>query len=164
MADSLSPTSARLSHTGDIFWSRPGRLKPACKFLGLENFPFDKLECTMEFGSWSYDGRFIRPEIDEGSDIDVGGSFTSGETYADVSIIDVAVEQYSYPPFYQQEHEWPVLLYHIKFKRAWEPYLREFFIRAIILNCIAFGCFWIPPKVSYMTNAEAFLSYLSAAF
>ena len=43
MANNLAETYATVSSDGSVFWSRPGRLKPTCKYIGLENFPFDEL-------------------------------------------------------------------------------------------------------------------------
>ena len=59
LADSLEDAYAVVSYDGSVFWSRPGHLKPVCKYMGLENFPFDKLECTIELGSWSYSGMYL---------------------------------------------------------------------------------------------------------
>ena len=59
LADSLEDAYAVVSYDGSVFWSRPGHLRPACKYRGLERFPFDKLECTIELGSWSYSGMYL---------------------------------------------------------------------------------------------------------
>ena len=53
MARTLSDTYATVHHTGIVRWSRPGRIKPSCKFEGLSRFPFDSLQCTLQFGSWT---------------------------------------------------------------------------------------------------------------
>ncbi len=54
---SFSNSFAAVDSDGRVFWSRPGHLNPVCKFRGLERFPFDKLSCVIELGSWSYSGR-----------------------------------------------------------------------------------------------------------
>ena len=53
LKDSLEDAYARVSYDGSVWWGRPGNLRPACKFAGLDLFPFDKLSCAMEFGSWT---------------------------------------------------------------------------------------------------------------
>mmetsp|Transcript_25807 Transcript_25807/g.60768 ORF Transcript_25807/g.60768 Transcript_25807/m.60768 type:complete len:496 (+) Transcript_25807:618-2105(+) len=147
LGDTLTPTKAQVTYDGTIFWSRPGHVRPTCKFDGLENFPFDKLGCTMEFGSWSHSGLYWRPVPSGGNAVTVGASLTAGEIFNEFSVHKITSEEYVYPPFpAQPESDWPVILFHVRFQRAWEPYLRSFFARAILLNCIAFGCFWIPPK------------------
>ena len=54
IASSLDTSLATVSHTGDVFWSRPGALDLACKFSGLVAFPFDKLRCDFEVGGSAY--------------------------------------------------------------------------------------------------------------
>ena len=61
LKDSFINAYAIVSNDGSIYWTRPGHLRPACKFYGLDNFPFDRLTCTMEFGSWVYSGKYLRP-------------------------------------------------------------------------------------------------------
>ena len=69
----MNDALAVVSSNGNVFWSRPGRIKPACKFQGLEKFPFDTLTCTMEFGSWARSGLYLRPvKLREG--FSLGGS------------------------------------------------------------------------------------------
>ena len=52
----LDPAYARVEHTGDIFFSRPGTMNVMCKFSGLTAFPFDELKCGFEFGGWAWSG------------------------------------------------------------------------------------------------------------
>ena len=40
----------------------------------------------------------------------------------------------------------PVVLYHVVFSRAWEPYGRRYIALQITLNVVAFCCFWLPPR------------------
>jgi len=60
LSDTLGDSYAAVSNDGSIYWTRPGHLRPSCKFYGLSNFPFDKLTCTMEFGSWAHSGKYMR--------------------------------------------------------------------------------------------------------
>ena len=43
---------ARVSHDGQVFWTRPGTLDVLCRFSGLANFPYDTLSCPIEIGGW----------------------------------------------------------------------------------------------------------------
>jgi hypothetical protein len=83
LAESLEDSYAGVSYDGSVFWSRPGHLRPACKYRGLEKFPFDELGCTMELGSWVYSGKYVRL-VKGGEDemgFSIGGSQTAGESY-----------------------------------------------------------------------------------
>lgn len=62
LSESLDDAYAAVSHEGLVFWSRPGHLRPVCKFTGLEMFPFDTLTCALEIGSWTMSGKCPRRE------------------------------------------------------------------------------------------------------
>ncbi len=109
---SLDGSYARVTNEGEVFWSRPGHLKPTCKFVGLDNFPFDSLTCTMEFGSWMFSGKYL--SMEKGKDIGyaVGSAFTSGSTFEEFSFVEedpIACEKFIYPPFNENypDEDWP---------------------------------------------------------
>ena len=149
LVKSLTPTFLAVRPNGQVMWSRPGHLRPACKFEGLEDFPFDALGCTMEFGSWAHNGNYIRPVLMNGTGVSIGGSETAGEAYAEYTIKSAKAEEHVYPPFVSDSFgsgDWPVVFYHIVFSRAWEPYGRRYITLQITLNILAFCTFWLPPK------------------
>ena len=150
LSTSMTDAYASLTpSTGRVFWSRPGHLKPVCKFEGLHNFPFDQLECTIEIGSWSYSGLYIRPKLMDGTGVSIGGSETAGESFAEFTLSDVWAEEFIYPPFdlAAPDEDWPVVLYHVTFRRAWSPYVRGYVVLQIVLNVASFCCFWLPPHI-----------------
>jgi hypothetical protein len=147
LADTLTSTHAIVTAEGTVFWSRPGHIKAVCRFAGLDDFPFDTLECTIEIGSWSHSGLYLRP-IKLGEGFSIGGSQTAGEAYQEFSLDGVVAEEYTYPPFLNAPLEdWPVVFYHVSFKRAWQPYVRGFVVLQLMLNLFAFACFWLPPHI-----------------
>ena len=99
----------------------------------------------MEFGSWVYSGKYLRP-VKYGDDgFSIGGSETAGEAYAEFSLDSVSVEEKIYPPYPAAPSEdWPVLLFHISFRRAWQPYARGYLMLQILLNIVGFASFWLP--------------------
>ena len=56
--NTLEPSTARVSSSGAVFWSRPGILDIMCKFSGLVAFPYDRLRCKLELGGWSMSDGF----------------------------------------------------------------------------------------------------------
>lgn len=93
LASSLADAHALVSSDGTVFWARPGHLLAACRFEGLDLFPFDRLTCTIEIGSWSFSGKYLRPELlDEG--FTLGGSETAGEAFAEFTLESVNCSQY----------------------------------------------------------------------
>ncbi|XP_061172033.1 acetylcholine receptor subunit alpha-like 1 isoform X2 [Saccostrea echinata] len=47
-------TKAKVYNTGKIVWEPPAIYKSYCP-IDVEFFPFDRQECFMKFGSWTYD-------------------------------------------------------------------------------------------------------------
>ena len=146
--DTLVNEHAVASSDGTVFWSRPGHMKVVCRFRGLERFPFDRLDCTAEVGSWGFSGLYIRPTKMNGVGFTIGGSDTAGQAFAEFSLEGIDCEEHLYPPYPNSpEDDWPVLFYHFTFARAWQPYARGYVVLQIVLNLAAFCCFWIPPQV-----------------
>jgi len=148
LAESLADAHASVTSDGTVFWSRPGHVKAVCKFEGLERFPFDTLDCTMELGSWAYSGLYLRPTKMDGVGYSIGGSETAGEAFAEFSLLSVECEEHVYPPYPAAPLEdWPVLMYHVTFQRSWQPYARGYLVLQVVLNLAAFACFWLPPHI-----------------
>ena len=51
---------------GVVKWRPPGIFKSTCQ-INIEKFPYDEQNCSMKFGSWTYDGFSIDIQFYEGS-------------------------------------------------------------------------------------------------
>ena len=69
-----------LYNDGSIMYSKPGIFKYSCS-LNLKLFPFDKQNCTMKFGNWIYNNKYvyIKPYEDEKRQVDILSSFSHSE-------------------------------------------------------------------------------------
>lgn len=70
-------TKALLRYNGDVTWIPPAIFKSSCK-IDVTYFPFDYQNCTMKFGSWTYD----KAKIDLvliGSTVNLNDFWESGE-------------------------------------------------------------------------------------
>ena len=70
-------TKALLYENGFIYWLPPAIYKSSCK-IDVRYFPFDQQECTMKFGSWTYDGKLVDLVPKKGQ-IDLEDYWESGE-------------------------------------------------------------------------------------
>ena len=121
-------------------------LRAVCKLEGLDAFPFDKLGCRVELGSWSYSGLYVRTLPLDGG-FSVGGSETAGESFAEFTLAGVDCKSHIYPPYpCCPSEDWPVLWYFLNFRRSWQPYVRAFLSAQVVLNALGFSCFWLPAQ------------------
>ncbi|KAJ8272148.1 hypothetical protein COCON_G00110070 [Conger conger] len=51
-------TKAIVRANGTIMWTPPASYKSACT-MDVTFFPFDRQNCSMKFGSWTYDGHMV---------------------------------------------------------------------------------------------------------
>ncbi|XP_053735245.1 neuronal acetylcholine receptor subunit non-alpha-2-like [Synchiropus splendidus] len=51
-------TKAIVKYNGAITWTPPASYKSACT-MDVTFFPFDRQNCSMKFGSWTYDGHMV---------------------------------------------------------------------------------------------------------
>ena len=65
---------------GNMLWSMPAVYKFSCA-LQLEDFPFDTQDCSLKFGSWTYDTSMLslKPHGTSSTQIDVLDSFSHSE-------------------------------------------------------------------------------------
>ena len=86
---------------------------------------------------------------EKGIGFSIGNSLTAGESYEEYSFaeedpIKVVRHVYSYES--QPEDDWPVLIYNVTVQRSWQPYARGYIVIQVMLNCIGFSAFWLPPS------------------
>ncbi|XP_062974674.1 acetylcholine receptor subunit alpha [Elgaria multicarinata webbii] len=70
-------TKVLLNYTGHITWTPPAIFKSYCEII-VTHFPFDEQNCSMKFGTWTYDGTVVAiyPESDQP---DLSNYMESGE-------------------------------------------------------------------------------------
>ena len=146
IGDTLDNAAAIVTPEGRVAWSRPGHINAACKFEGLQGFPFDELSCKLEFGTWAYTGKYVYPIPDSSGGYSLGGSETAGQSFAEFALSRVSAYSHVYPPYPTAPDEsWPVIFYELHFTRSWEPYARGYLVFAVLMNLMAFCCLWVPP-------------------
>ncbi|XP_014681087.1 PREDICTED: acetylcholine receptor subunit beta-like 1 [Priapulus caudatus] len=67
-----------LFHTGQVLWVPPAIYQSSCT-IDVTYFPFDKQECNMKFGSWTFNAEQVRLKFYEGtSSVDLNDYVISG--------------------------------------------------------------------------------------
>ncbi|KAK1175083.1 neuronal acetylcholine receptor subunit non-alpha-3-like, partial [Acipenser oxyrinchus oxyrinchus] len=51
-------TKVIVKYNGTVMWTPPARYKSSCT-MDVTFFPFDRQNCSMKFGSWTYDGDMV---------------------------------------------------------------------------------------------------------
>ncbi|KAJ6217019.1 hypothetical protein RDWZM_008176 [Blomia tropicalis] len=90
-------TKAIIYWDGKVEWNPPAIYKSSCN-IDITYFPFDYQECTMKFGSWTYDGNQV--DLQHLSDVTYTGNGTdsSGDSADDDtgqekgSVIDIGID------------------------------------------------------------------------
>ncbi|KAI8471947.1 MAG: neurotransmitter-gated ion-channel ligand-binding domain-containing protein [Monoraphidium minutum] len=149
MSSTLGLKRPKVDANGDVFWTRNGLMDVSCNFRGLEAFPFGKVVCDMELGSWVMDAsRMDLYTFGDGASI--GGSITGGEgaRHVEYTPISVTFRRHVYgdcafPPC---RDEWPVILYTIVLSRASVLYTFKILLPQIVLTMVAFSTFWLSPE------------------
>ncbi|XP_054160125.1 acetylcholine receptor subunit alpha-like 1 isoform X1 [Oppia nitens] len=70
-------TKAIIHDSGKVVWNPPAIYKSSCN-IDINYFPFDQQECSMKFGSWTYDG----------SQVDLIHLFDPTQTEKETTIVD----------------------------------------------------------------------------
>ncbi|XP_016065065.1 PREDICTED: neuronal acetylcholine receptor subunit alpha-5 isoform X1 [Miniopterus natalensis] len=70
-------TKTVVRHDGTVTWTPPANYKSSCT-IDVTFFPFDLQNCSMKFGSWTYDGSQV-DIILEDQDVDKRDFFDNGE-------------------------------------------------------------------------------------
>ena len=154
----LDASLARVEHTGEVFWSRPGLLDVLCRFSGLVAFPFDSLTCSIEFGGWALSGGYQGISL-EGSGFGVSQQeATSGSSYQEHSIaeggVSVVHNVFEYPCC--PSEPWPVVRYDITLDRGSAYYWLLVIYPGLLITCLAMTVFFMSPglteRISYATT------------
>lgn len=87
---------AIVRNTGEVIWSRPGIITSTCSF-DLTHFPYDRQNCYMKFGSWSYDGNQLNLSI-YGEGFDISNYIKHEEWDLSSYYVEKNVEYYSCCP------------------------------------------------------------------
>ncbi|KAF6273100.1 cholinergic receptor nicotinic alpha 3 subunit [Rhinolophus ferrumequinum] len=130
-------TKALLKYTGEVTWIPPAIFKSSCK-IDVTYFPFDYQNCTMKFGSWSYD----KAKIDLvliGSSMNLKDYWESGEWAV------IRAPGYKHDIKYNCcEEIYPDITYSLYIRRLPLFYTVNLIIPCLLISCLTVLVFYLP--------------------
>ncbi|KAI3381799.1 hypothetical protein SNEBB_007440 [Seison nebaliae] len=127
-----------VNHTGHVFWGPPAKLRSSCK-VDITFFPFDDQNCSMKFGSWTYDGYQV-DLISKKKHPDRDQYIESGEWLLKNVIAIRHVEKYACC-----DEPYPDVTIYFIIRRRVLYYLFNIIFPCGWLSILALLGFWLPP-------------------
>nr|XP_036862377.1 neuronal acetylcholine receptor subunit alpha-4 isoform X4 [Manis javanica] len=132
-------TRAHLFHDGRVQWTPPAIYKSSCS-IDVTFFPFDQQNCTMKFGSWTYDKAKI-DLVSMHSRVDQLDFWESGEWL----IVD-AVGTYNTRKYECCAEVYPDITYAFVIRRLPLFYTINLIIPCLLISCLTVLVFYLPSE------------------
>ncbi|XP_017371207.1 neuronal acetylcholine receptor subunit alpha-4 [Cebus imitator] len=132
-------TKAHLFHDGRVQWTPPAIYKSSCS-IDVTFFPFDQQNCTMKFGSWTYDKAKI-DLVSMHSRVDQLDFWESGEWV----IVD-AVGTYNTRKYECCAEVYPDITYAFIIRRLPLFYTVNLIIPCLLISCLTVLVFYLPSE------------------
>ncbi|KAJ8369653.1 hypothetical protein SKAU_G00096810 [Synaphobranchus kaupii] len=132
-------TKAHLFHDGRIKWMPPAIYKSSCS-IDVTFFPFDQQNCTMKFGSWTYDKAKI-DLVSMASNVDQKDYWESGEW-----VIINAVGRYNIKKYECCDEIYSDITYSFIIRRLPLFYTINLIIPCLLISCLTVLVFYLPSE------------------
>ncbi|XP_054433509.1 neuronal acetylcholine receptor subunit alpha-4 [Pteronotus mesoamericanus] len=132
-------TKAHLFHDGRVRWTPPAIYKSSCS-IDVTFFPFDQQNCTMKFGSWTYDKAKI-DLVSLHSHVDQLDFWESGEWV----IVD-AVGTYNTRKYECCAEVYPDITYAFVIRRLPLFYTVNLILPCLLISCLTVLVFYLPSE------------------
>ncbi|XP_025119623.1 neuronal acetylcholine receptor subunit alpha-4 [Bubalus bubalis] len=132
-------TKAHLFHNGRVQWTPPAIYKSSCS-IDVTFFPFDQQNCTMKFGSWTYDKAKI-DLVSMHSRVDQLDFWDSGEWV----IVD-AVGTYNTRKYECCAEVYSDITYAFIIRRLPLFYTINLIIPCLLISCLTVLVFYLPSE------------------
>ncbi|XP_066240485.1 neuronal acetylcholine receptor subunit alpha-4 isoform X1 [Saccopteryx leptura] len=132
-------TKAHLFHDGRVQWTPPAIYKSSCS-IDVTFFPFDQQNCTMKFGSWTYDKAKI-DLVTMQSRVDQLDFWESGEW-----VIVEAVGTYNTRKYECCAEVYPDITYAFVIRRLPLFYTINLIVPCLLISCLTVLVFYLPSE------------------
>ncbi|XP_076334111.1 acetylcholine receptor subunit alpha-like 1 isoform X1 [Tachypleus tridentatus] len=139
-------TKAIVHDDGKVVWNPPAIYKSSCQ-IDVQYFPFDRQECQMKFGSWTYDGyqvdlRHLK-ETENSSLVPLG--IDLNEFYLSVEWDIMSVPAKRREKYYACCNEpYPDITFNITLRRKTLFYTVNLIIPCVGIACLSIVVFYLP--------------------
>ncbi|XP_067856850.1 neuronal acetylcholine receptor subunit alpha-4-like [Heptranchias perlo] len=130
-------TKAQLFHNGRIKWVPPAIYKSSCS-IDVTFFPFDQQNCTMKFGSWTFDKAKI-DLVSMSRHVDQQNYWESGEW-----VIVSAVGNYNIKKYECCREVYSDITYSFLIRRLPLFYTINLIIPCLLISCLTVLVFYLP--------------------
>ncbi|CAL1526683.1 unnamed protein product, partial [Lymnaea stagnalis] len=136
--DGLMPANAMVEPNGNVFWPVPTKLQSSCK-VDVTYFPFDSQECSLKFGSWTYDG-FQVDITNRTSEVDLSNYIVNGEwELLHVKCVRNVVR------YACCNEPFPDVTFYIKIRRRTLYYMYNVVFPCVMMSALTLLVFCLPP-------------------
>ncbi|CAF0796433.1 unnamed protein product [Rotaria sp. Silwood1] len=128
-------------HNGTVFWKPMSIFKSTCQ-IDIRRFPYDRQNCSMKFGTWTYDSSKVNLKFYRNIEkFDLNSYVKSNEW----SIVGNSASRYTEkydccPEIYVD------LKFYINLERRGGFYNYILILPCVLLSCLTCILFWLPPE------------------
>ena len=132
---------AVVKNDGSVLWIPQALFKSSC-VIDITNFPFDRQNCSLKFGSWTYDGFQLDIDFYDGVDrVDLNDYIESNEWKV---VGHPAKKNIRYYPCCNEPY--PDLTFTIQLRRKVAFYNYILILPCVLLSSLTLVLFWLPPE------------------
>ncbi|VDL91846.1 unnamed protein product [Schistocephalus solidus] len=146
-------TKAQVFYNGLVRWMPPALYLTSCR-INVEFFPYDEQECSMRFGSWTYDGSKVElrhhlqkyvPEMTRPIYIDYAADlyeFNSTIEFEVLSMSATCQERY----YKYSHHAYPEVTFKLRMRRRTIFYTFNLMMPCVAISALMLLTFYLPPE------------------
>lgn len=132
-----------ISYDGNITWIPQGIYMSTCD-IDVTTFPFDKQNCSLKFGSWTYPGHLLTLDfLDGNARMLTDDYFVPNKAWIVIDTLGKRnVLTYACCP----DVEYLDLTYDLIFRRSATSYIYILILPCVLLTTLTLVLYWIPPE------------------
>ena len=131
---------AVVDNTGTVLWIPQAIFKSSC-VIDITHFPFDEQNCSLKFGSWTYDGFKLDIDFFGADSVDLNDYIESNEWRV---LEHPARRNVKFYPCCAQPY--PDLTFSLKLRRKVAFYNYILILPCVLLSSLTLVLFWLPPE------------------